>query len=155
MRLRELHIHDTRVSDLSALTGLPLRKLVVHNTDVTDLTPLRGMRLGELYIQDTRVSDLSALTGLPLRKLDVHSTHVTDLTPLRGMRLELIVFSPDKITKGIEALRKMETLGSISVGDYEGAVLKCVRPEEFWTAYDVMHGKGPKVDTDVDVDLLE
>jgi len=65
---------------------------------------------------------------------------VTDLTPVEGMtELHLLMFSPSKITKGIETVRAMKGLRLLG----ESYTLT---PEEFWEKYDAgeFHKKAKK-----------
>lgn len=77
-----------RITDLSALKGIPFGGLDLRGQQVTDLRPLSGMQLKLLGIEDTRVSDLSPLKGMKLEKLYLNNTPVSDLTPLSGMPLK-------------------------------------------------------------------
>jgi serine/threonine protein kinase len=89
MRLTELVIPYSAVSDLKPLRGMPLARLDCANAAIEDLTPLKGMnQLVELSIQHSRVKDLTALAKLPLVMLNCSHTAVTDLAPLKGMKLK-------------------------------------------------------------------
>ena len=91
MHLTSLTIRDCRkISDLSALAGMPLKRLNISGTKVSDLSPLKGMQLIELDLSDTRVRDLTPLAGMPLQVLVLFECRVDDLSPLRGIPLESI-----------------------------------------------------------------
>ena len=155
MRLTELHIGHTRVSDLSPLQGMPLeeffcgydgsaitdlsplrraplRVLWLSGTKVFDLAPLRNMPLTKLVCDGTKIKDLSPLEGMPLTTLLIANTPVSDLTPLAGMKLANIWFSPEKIARGIDVLRRMETLKTIG-NPFDPNAFPA---QEFWTKYD-------------------
>jgi serine/threonine protein kinase len=87
MPLSILKCNHTKVADLSPLKGLPLTWLECGWTAVSDLTPLKGMPLRGLFCQCPQVSDLSPLQGMRLESLDVAGSGVTDLSPLQGMPL--------------------------------------------------------------------
>lgn len=93
MPLTLLNFIGTQVTDLSALRGMPLEHLWFAATDVSDLSPLKGMPLKHLLIWGTKVADLSPLTGMPLTELNIASTLVADLSPLKGMPLDHVVFN--------------------------------------------------------------
>jgi len=132
MRLWMLDVGRTPVNDLGPLKGMPIRVLVCHHTEVRDLAPLRGMHLlREVVLNNTPVSDLGPLRGMRLQRLYMHDTLVTDLTPLEGMELGWFRFTPAKVTKGIETVRRMKSLEEIAPGD-RGAL----KPAEFWKKYD-------------------
>ena len=85
------------ISNLSALSGLPLKELEVYSTGyrmtgaVTDLTPLKGMPLEKLTLAGQKnLRNLKPLVGMPLKYLNIGETAVTDLSPLRGMPLEFL-----------------------------------------------------------------
>ncbi len=90
--LKQLHCGGTnnaiggKLSDLSALQGLPLTNLSISHTKISDLSPLAGMTLVTLRCNSTLVFDLSPLTGMPLTSLHCQTTPVSDLTPLVGCK---------------------------------------------------------------------
>ncbi|WP_417393314.1 protein kinase domain-containing protein [Gimesia sp.] len=115
LKLKNLTLSNTNVSDLSSLRKLPLERLDLNgsqvtdlsplseiqslivlelrSTSVSDLSPLKGLPLTEIYLSHTDVSDLSPLQGAPLVKLDFSSTDVTDLSSLKSMPLEELVLN--------------------------------------------------------------
>lgn len=135
MPLTILRLEKTPVADMSPLAGMPLEQLNLYGTEVTDISAVRDMPLNTLWLTDTQVGDLQALEGMHLESLDVHGTPISDLTPLRGMlslrrldiaesqvtdltplaglRLERLVFTPERIEKGIDVVREMPTLKAI------------------------------------------
>jgi hypothetical protein len=120
--------------DLLPLQGMKLTQLdLTWCEKVTDLTPLKGMPLTTLILQMTPVSDLAPLKGTKLGRLDLgNCASVTNVTPLGGLNLEYIRLDPQRIARGMEVLRKMNSLKTIDVSgkDYPAA--------EFWKR----HGDG-------------
>jgi Leucine-rich repeat (LRR) protein len=91
------------------------------------------MPLTVLDCQLTNVTDLSALKGMPLAHLECDHTNVSDLSPLQGMNLTTAIFSPGRITTGIDSIRQMKSLTSIGTS---GRNEDKFPPEEFWKKYD-------------------
>jgi serine/threonine protein kinase/Leucine-rich repeat (LRR) protein len=132
MPLKTLGIWGSMVSDLSPLTGMKLRTLGLSGAQhVTSLAPLQGMPLVELVFNHAPVSDLSPVKGMPLETLILTASDVTDLSPLEGMSLNHFSFTPQRITKGIDVVRRMKSLKTIGTGG--GGELS---PDEFWKKYD-------------------
>jgi len=131
MPLTHLRIARTKVTDISPLKGMPLTRFDLQDTRVTDLAVLKGMPLDELNLYNTKIGDLSPLEGMPLRLLWIHGTKVTDLTPLAGMKLEKFTFVPGNITKGIDTVRRMQSIQHIGADN-----TRMMDPEEFWKKYD-------------------
>ena len=167
MPLRWLNCTNTQVGDLSPLEGAPLEFLnlsqcpeltTLHGLegarlsalhlkfcpDLRDLSALKGMPLKSLALVDTGVTALAPLAGLPLTDLEFQQNpattperRITDVTPLADLKLRVLRFSPGFITKGIEALRAMDSLKSING----------MSPAEFWRRYDAGEFKPGAVTT--------
>ena len=91
------------------------------------------MRLKLVGFHSTSVSDLMPLHGMPIGEFNFHDTKVSDLLPLDGMKLNVIVFTPKNIVKGMDVIRRMESVKSIKL--LLGR--KGTRPPaEFWKKYD-------------------
>ncbi len=154
MPITRLLLNNTSVSDLSPLAGMPLNMLWFSHTLVSDLSPLQGMTLESVWCAETRVKDLSPLKGqplkelrchvtgvsdlsplqrMPLQELTVHMTNVADVTPLRDLPLKKLIFSPAKVTGGIEALREINSLQAIGISGEEKLTWTAA---EFWKKYD-------------------
>jgi len=153
--LRSLWLNNAPVSDLKPLSNLPLTSLNLLGTKVSDLAPLRSMPLEMLWLNETQVADLSPLAECPLQSLTAHKTpvsdisvvrqlptlqrlhigetEVADLRPLAGLRLTRLIFTPARITQGIEVVRQMDTLQEL---DVELREPQRWSPEEFWRRYD-------------------
>jgi internalin A len=153
MSLRILYLSGTKVSDLSPLRGVPLRELNLLGTQVTDLGPLYGAPLEIAWLNETPVSDLTPLEASPLVSLTIHRTRVanlspirnlrtlqrlhvaetpvSDLTPLEGLELVRLIFSPERIRKGIGVARKMGSIREIGTS-LEGRLSAAT----FWEMYD-------------------
>ncbi|MGA2031345.1 MAG: hypothetical protein ABSG68_03745, partial [Thermoguttaceae bacterium] len=83
--------------------------------------------------QQTKVSDLSPLKGMPLNTLDCIDAPVSDLSPLEGMNLTALCFTPRNVTKGIDLIRQMKSLKTITVSYGQADVFPS---DEFWKKYD-------------------
>ena len=132
MRLGELNLYGTPVEDIGPLKLTSLGTLWLRDTRVSDLTPLAGKQLVSLDISNTPVSDIAPLAGMTsLERLNLAGSAVSDLAPLTGLRLQRIVFTPARITKGLDAIRNMPSLRQIGTRfDDDGDDL--VTPREFW-----------------------
>jgi len=68
---------------------------------------------------------------MPLEALYIDNTGITDLTPLQGMPLVEICLTPKNITRGLDILRDMKSLGTIGIeSDHAWPAA------EFWERYD-------------------
>jgi hypothetical protein len=132
MPLNELRLIHTQVRDLTPLRGAPLQQLWLNDTPVEDLSPLAGAPLVSLTIQGTKVRDISVVRRLPLlERLHLGETPVEDLSPVAGLPLTRLIFSPQTVTKGIDAARSLRNCREI------GPSLEQMGPPQgFWTAYD-------------------
>jgi len=131
MGLERLNVSETLVSDLGPLEGLSLQTLLVEATSVRDLRPLRGMPLGYLSLDFTAIDDLSPIRGAPLRYVSLLRTPVKDVSALEGMPLEVLRFEPRDVMAGVELVRAMPTL--MTVSSLETGAIPAV---EFWIRYD-------------------
>ena len=68
---------------------------------------------------------------MQILRLNMTGSEVTDLTPLKGMPLQRLIFTPSKITKGIEVIRDSPTLQGIGT-DFDNVKAAA----EFWQEYD-------------------
>lgn len=137
MPLKDLNLsHQNQLKDLSALKGMPLQTLRIGLCpQLEDLSPLKGLPLSVFHLGTCgQVHDLSPLQGMKLQTLSIsRCNRVTDLSALEGMELKKIVFNPQRITRGIEILRRMESLETIGV---DNPRLRNLTAEEFWKRYD-------------------
>jgi Leucine-rich repeat (LRR) protein len=121
-----------QVTDLSPVRALVgLKSLGGRLPQLSDLSPLKEMKLTELSLEARQVKDLSPLKGMPLKTLSVYATGVTDLTPLQGMPLEEIRLTPKNITKGVDILRKLNSLKTVGTDAHQSWPAA-----EFWARYD-------------------
>ena len=159
MSLDELYLTATPLKDLSPLKTMKVNKLNLVNTPVTDLTPLAGVPIQSLWLTDTPVKDISGLEKVQgLVSLTLHRTQVEDLTPLtsglypQGLRLHIggtpatdvsplakvplsrLVFSPEKITKGMDVIRQLpiREIGT----EFEDGKNNLLPASAFWPKYD-------------------
>jgi Leucine-rich repeat (LRR) protein len=137
MKLTYLHCGDTKVSDLSPLSGMPLNMLNCSGTKVSDATlanikeceDLTALILAGTPVSDAGLAHLKALKNL--KRPELQATKVTDLRALADMQLLEIHLTPGNITtRGLELLRSMKTLKTI------GTEWNRVWPAaEFWARY--------------------
>jgi serine/threonine protein kinase/Leucine-rich repeat (LRR) protein len=131
MQLTYLKCGVTSVSDLSPLAGMPLTFLNCSSTWVADLSPVQGMPLTWLDCYGTKVSDLSPIKGMPLTNLSCASTQVSDLTPVEGLKLTSVAISASKIIKGMDVIRRMDSLKTVSTSSGHS-----ISADEFRKRYD-------------------
>jgi len=129
--LMELNAVGARIRDLSPLVESPLQMLWLTDCPVTDLAPLKKVPLVSLTLENTPVEDISPLAGTSLQRLHIGGTKVKDLTPVGQMGLSRLIFTPERIEKGIDVVRKSESIGEIG-NDFEHRLT----PDEFWILYD-------------------
>ncbi len=130
------------VRDLTPLHKMPLTYLSLGGCfRIEDLTPLRGMPLKTLDLNVCHgVTDLRPLQGMPLQQLILGNTGVDDLSPLAGMDLRQITLTPRYGTKGMDVLRRMPNLKTITItlGKKQTQTLSA---KEFWKKYDAREFK--------------
>ncbi len=128
MKLLQLNLYDTKVKDISVVRGMPLNTLWIPESKVDDISVLDGMKLESLDLRKTAISDLSPIAGNEkLLRLNIAESEITDLTPLQGLHLQRLIFTPEKIRKGIEIVRNMPSLRKIGPSFDE-----VVDPATFW-----------------------
>ena len=138
MPIASLNLLGTRVSDIRVLATLPLNTLWLNSTPVSDIAPLAGCRrLVSLTLYGTHVTDLRPIADLAqLQRLHIGNTNITDLRPLQRMNLSRLIFTPSKITHGIDVVREMPSIFQIDTKmDMEGND-RLMSPREFWQRYD-------------------
>lgn len=110
---------------------MPLQYLWLNETPVAEIEPIAGCPLVSLTLHRTPVEDISPISGIPtLQRLHIGETPVTDLTPLEGMRLRRLIFTPDRITRGLDIVKKMHSLQEIGT-TFENRM----PPGQFWAVY--------------------
>jgi len=102
MPLTQLFLHETGVTDLSPLEGMPLAEITLPHHVTKGVDVLRRMKaLAKIYGQPGgEVTDLTPLRGMPLTGLFLNESGVTDLSPLEGMQLREI-YLPTRVEKGM------------------------------------------------------
>jgi len=116
-----------KVKDFSPLKDMKIETLLLSKTEITDLSPLKGMPLRRLDLSGTPVEDLTPLEGMKMYHLNIADTQVTDLTFLKNMTVNELVFTPKKISKGMELLKTLPNLWWI--GENPERLLS---RDEFW-----------------------
>lgn len=131
----ELNLCNTQVAQLDQVATMKLGTLWLRETPIHDLAPLHGLSLVSLDIQGAPVADLSPLAEMTsLQRLNIAKTDVTDLSPLAGLQLTRLILSPERITQGLEVIRKMPSLRELDTSFEGGAA--ALTPSEFWERYD-------------------
>jgi Leucine-rich repeat (LRR) protein len=135
MPIEELNLVGTPLGDISALEGMPLKTLWLTGTRVSDVSPLLKSPLVSLTLHKTRVSDISPLANIKtLERLHIGETGVTDLSAIAGMNLSRLVFTPSKITKGLDAVRNSTSIRELGLQfEQQGDVMP---PGIFWQRHD-------------------
>ena len=132
MKLRKLNLMNTPVSNIEIVKTFPLNTLWIPGTQVTDLSPLAALKLESLDIQDTPVKDALVLRGMDsLRRLNIAGSEISDLRPLAGLQLQRLVFTPERITQGLDIVRAMTSLTELGTR-FETRM----PPAEFWKRMD-------------------
>ncbi len=138
MKLERLNLFDTKVKDISVVKGMPLNTLWITESKVEDISVLKGMKLESLDLMKTVVSDLSPMAGNEkLLRLNIAESGVTDLSPLNGLHLQRLIFTPEKITKGMEIIQNMSSIREIGRSFDE-----VVAPGLFWAQWDAKPPQG-------------
>jgi hypothetical protein len=137
MKLEQLSLAGTQVRDLSPLAGMPLTMLWLSDTPVSDISALRDCPLMSLTMKGVQVTDLSPMATMTnLRRLHIAETPATDLTPLAGLHLTQLVFTPGRITRGMEMVRQMGTLQEIGTVFEDPENSNLVPAAKFWEQLD-------------------
>lgn len=105
--LESLYVEFAGVRDLSCLKGMAVKRIAIRNCPLADLSPLKDMpSLEDLQLKGTEVKDLSPLKGMKLKRLELCSTRVADIRLLSGMPLESLDIS-DTMVKDISVIKDM------------------------------------------------
>ena len=89
---------------------------------------------GTIVIADfskTGLVDLSPLANGKLERLHIGQSAVTDLSPIQGLTLTRLIFTPERITHGMEVARNMASIREIGT-TLDGRM----SPLQFWPLYD-------------------
>jgi serine/threonine protein kinase len=89
---------DSEISNLDALTNLPIKNLHIQNTGVETINFLKKYPLEKLDLSNTKVHDLSPLTHLALKELNLSGTPVTDLSPIMKSPIRKLALGSTRIT---------------------------------------------------------
>ena len=152
--LVELRLNNSPVESLDGLQGQPLENLYAVNTRITEVSALSESNLRQLWLSESPVSDVSGLAGLPLVSLTLHRTLVedlsfvrklpvlqrlhigetliSDLSPLEGLNLTRLVFSPERVKKGMNIARGLYGIAEIGT-NFDDRGRNLTTPEEFWS----------------------
>lgn len=102
------------ISSLEPLRGAPLVSLNCTGNPISSLEPLRGMHLNILVTEGCPIADLEPLRGMPIHLLNVGAGSVISLEPLRGMPLTFLSCWGNRI-ESLEPLRGMTALTWLSL----------------------------------------
>ena len=115
--LRELHLLDGAISDVSWLAGMvSLTSLRLSGNEIADLGPLAGLTsLTELHLFRNAISDVSALAGMTsLTSLYLSINEIVDVGPLAGLTsLTTLLLNANEIVElgplaGLTSLAKLD-----------------------------------------------
>ncbi|MEW6357346.1 MAG: ATPase, T2SS/T4P/T4SS family [Planctomycetota bacterium] len=111
---------QSRLADLTPLSGLPLVRLDCAFSHVNDLSPLSGMRLERLYIQGTRITDLSPLRGMPLSRLRCEGvgSRISDFSPIRDCPLTDLGWSPNSEDTALRTIKTLKMINGMPAADF-------------------------------------
>jgi hypothetical protein len=154
--LVELRLNGSPVRSLKGLEGQPLENLYAVGTRISDIKPLKNSQLRQLWLTESPISDFSPLSGLPLISLTAHrtlledlsfvrelpliqrlhigETLVSDLTPLAGLNLTRLVFSPDRIERGLNTAKSLSNIGEIGT-KFDDTGRDLTSPDIFWSQF--------------------
>jgi len=113
VRMTELNVSKTAVSDISPITTLPnLRVLNLPNNPISDLVTLDQLaKLKELNIENTSVEDLELVGNLnQLSVLNIAGTKIKSLKPIRDLQNLEKLFINNTDIKSLKSIENMEHL---------------------------------------------
>lgn len=132
MTLEELNLNGAEIESLDGVDDIHIGTLWVPHTKVKSLIPLAASSLISLDIEDTPVDSLAALNRMTsLKRLNIVDSAVADVSPLKNLELERLLFTPGKVKRGLEYIRKMPTMRELGV-DFDHRL----PPAQFWPLYD-------------------
>jgi serine/threonine-protein kinase len=132
--LRKLEIGDERsagaLADIAFLKGMKLSELCLFNTRVTDLSPLQGMPLARLQLTGSGVKDLSSLRGSKITWLSIAGTAVLDLAPLKDVPIQKLDCDRSLTTdfSALKAIRTLKTVNDLPVAEFMKSVKEAWSP---------------------------
>lgn len=129
MPLVNFNAVGTGISDILPLARSPIQMLWLSETQVTDISPLIACPLVSLTLHRTPVSDISPLAGSRIQRLHIAESNVTDITPVLQMRLSRLIFSPERISTGLDQIR------SLPISEIGTTFESRSAPAQFWAAY--------------------
>lgn len=131
MPLLSLVLDGTQVRDLSTIAGMNLRVCGLISNQIHEISALAGMPLENVAVREPAVTNISVLSGAPLQRVDLRGSGITDLTPLSRAPLEALHFDSKTAVRGIDAIRKIQTLRRVNG----------MPADEFWAKYDARKTK--------------
>ena len=133
--IENLYAVNTQINDISSLAKSNLRQLWLTESPVSNLKPLEGLPLVSLTLHRTLVEDLSFVRKLPvIQRLHIGETLITDLTPLKGVNLTRLVFSPERIKRGLDVVKRLSNLREIGT-KFDDTGRDLTSPKNFWLKF--------------------
>ena len=154
--LVELRLNGSPVKNLKGLEGQPLENLYAVATQINNIQPLANTQLRQLWLSESPVADFSPLAGLPLVSLTAHrtlledlsfvrklpliqrlhigETLVLDLSPLDGLNLTRLVFTPERIERGLKSVKNLSNLREIGT-KFDDTGRDLTSPDVFWSQF--------------------
>ena len=154
--LVELRLNGSPVKNLKGLEGQPLENLYAVATQINNIQPLANTQLRQLWLSESPVADFSPLAGLPLvsltarrtlledlsfvrklpliQRLHIGETLVLDLSPLDGLNLTRLVFTPERIERGLKSVKNLSNLREIGT-KFDDTGRDLTSPDVFWSQF--------------------
>ena len=117
--IKTLHADHTRLSDLSPLANAPITHLSIEETWVDDISSLKGKKMKHLNLEGSPIASLKAIQGQPIHFLNIDRTHIKDLSPLSNMPLRKFVCDPKRIYKNMKTVADMDMLLTAGYRDFD------------------------------------
>ena len=102
LRIHELDLSETSVSNLNAISGQAIETLILYHTPIKNIKALKGMPLKELVIEGSSFADLKALAGSPIEFIDLgrgkyNLKFLNSLKSLKKIELPQGLFSKEEL----------------------------------------------------------
>ena len=115
--ITELDVSNSKVKDVSAISGTSLRSLDISNTKVASLPMMTAVSLDRLIMRGVLVKDIGSLSRTKLKELDLSGTKIADLRPIQHLPLESLFLNDMGIKDKDLCLLKIPTLKRLSIRD--------------------------------------
>lgn len=115
--ITELDVSNSKVKDITAISGTSIRSVDISNTKVATLPMLTTVSLERLIMRGVPVKDIGPLSRTKLKELDLSDTKVSDLRPICHLPLESLALNDMGIKDKEVSLLKIPTLKRLSIRD--------------------------------------